>query len=124
MTTSYRKQAILDAVKTEVSGNGYSHETVSVTVTATMGNGSLLAEGVEIAAAAAATADGILDDARFDEGFFAVGDVVTTRVAKGHCVANTKVIKFSDAAYGSEALTLLEGKGVILRPADTDFSRI
>lgn len=123
MTTSYRKQAILDTVETLVSGNGYSHESVEVTVTATMGNGSLLVDDAEAAAASAATVNGIIDDAKFDDGFYAVGDVVLTRVAKGHCVANVDVIKFSDAAYDDEALTALAANGVIFRTADTDFTR-
>ena len=124
MTISYRKQAILDTVETLVSGNGYSHESVEVTVTATLGNGSMLIGDAEAAVADAANVDGIIDDAKFDDGFYEVGDVVLTRVAKGHCVANSDVIKFSDAAYNGEALTSLEAKGVIFRTADTDFSRI
>jgi len=123
MTTSYRKQAILDTVETLVSGNGYSHESVEVTVTKTMGNGSLLVDAAEAAVLDAATVNGILDDAKFDDGFYTVGEVVLVRVAKGHCVANTKVIKFSDAAYDGEALTALAANGVIFRTADTDFTR-
>lgn len=125
MAESYRKQAILDTVETLVSGNGYSHETVELTVTATMENGSMLVDDVEAAVANAGAVNGIIDDPKFDEGFpdYAVGQVIPVRVAKGHCVANTKVIKFSDAAYGTEVLTLLVAKGVVFRAAEATFTR-
>lgn len=122
MATSYRKQAILAGVQTEFGGNAYTHESVEVTVTATMKNGSLLAGDTEVAIAAAATADAIIDDPRFDDGFFEVGDTAFTRVAKRNVIANKDVLTFSDGAYTSETLTALDAAGVILQSADTDFT--
>jgi len=123
MATSYRKQAILAGVQTEFGGNGYTHESVEVTITATMKNGSLLVGATEAAIADAATVDGILDDPMIDDGFYEVGDKVLTRVAKRNVIANKDVLTFSDGAYTSETLTLLDGAGVILQPADTNFTR-
>lgn len=121
MTTSYRKKAVLHCADPKL---GY--ESVLVTVTATMGNGSLLvAAGTEAAAADAALAVGIIDDPKFDESdFYSVGDVVLVPVLKRNGIANSDVIKFSDAAYGAEALTALSAAGVVLQSADTDFSRL
>lgn len=123
MATSHRKQAILAGVGTEISGNAYTHESVTLTVTATMGNGSLLLENnTEAAKAASADVVSIVDDPKFDDGFYKVGETVFTRVAKRSVIANKDVIKFSDGAYADEALTELEAKGVILQAASTDFS--
>lgn len=126
MAESYREQAILDAVETNVSGNGYSHTTLELTVTATMGNGSMLVGTTEAAAADAATVDGIIDDAKFGSGFpdYEVGSVIPVRVATGHCIANVDVIKFSDAAYAGEDLTVLAANGVKFQTADSVFTRI
>lgn len=123
MATSYRKQAILAGVQTELGGNAFTHESVEVTVTATMGNGSFLVGATEAAIADVATVDGILDDERFDSGFFEVGDVVLTRVAKRSVIANADVVKFSDAAFGGEALAILDAKDVIFQSAETTFTR-
>lgn len=124
MATSYRKQAILANVQTEIGGNSYTHESVEVTVTATMGNGSLLlANNTEGAVAAAATVEKIIDDPKFDDGFYTVGDTAFIRVATNNVIANSDVIKFSDAAYGSETLTALLAAGVKLQSAETDFTR-
>jgi len=122
MATSYRKQAVLAGVQTEFGGNGYTHDSVVVTVTATMGNGSLLDGATEAAVADAATVDGVIDDPKFDEGFYKVGDEVLTRVAKNSVILNGKVIKFSDAAFDGESLTALEAKGVKVQDAETDYS--
>lgn len=123
MATSYRKQAILAGVQTELGGNAFTHESVEVTVTATMGNGSFLVGATEAAIADVATVDGILDDERFDSDFFEVGDVVLTRVAKRSVIANSDVVKFSDAAFGGEALAILDAKDVIFQSAETTFTR-
>ena len=122
MATSYRKKAVLREDSVESPQNSY--ESVAVTITATMGNGSLLAGDTEIAVAAAATADGVLNDPKFDEGFYAdkVGEVYLVPVCKRSAIVNGKVIKYTDAAYGGEALTALEAKLVRVQDAETDFS--
>lgn len=120
MATSYRKQAVLHCADPKLS-----KESVRVTVTATMGNGSLLkADGTEGAVADAATVVGVIDDPKFDEGFYSTGDVILVPVLKRSGVANGKVIKFSDAAYGGEALTALNAALVVVQDAETDFSRL
>lgn len=122
MATSYRKQAVLAGAQTEFGGNGYTHESVVVTVTATMGNGSLLTGATEAAVAAAATVDGVIDDPKFDDGLYTVGEEVLTRVAKNNVILNGAVIKFSDAAFGGEGLDALAAKGVKVQDAETDYS--
>ena len=119
MSSSLRKQAILSGVTTESGGNGYTHESIQVTVTATMKNGSLLlASGLEAAAADAATVVGILDAPELEGK--EVGDVVFTRVAKRNVIANTDVIKYSDTStVDTTALTLLIATGVIFQSAVT-----
>ena len=121
MAISYRKKAIL---RTDSDVNqAVSHESRLLTVTATMGNGSLLVDDVEGAVADAATVNGIIDDPKFDEGFYTVGEVHLVPVCFGYATANSDVIKFSDAEYGTETLTVLESKNLRLQAADTDFSR-
>lgn len=120
MATSYRKQAVLREDSVESPQNSY--ESVLVTVTASMGNGSLLAGDTEVAAAGAATADGVINDPKFDEGFYKEGEQHLVPVCKRSAVVNGKVIKFSDAAYNGEALTALEDKLVRVQDAETDFS--
>lgn len=134
MSIAKRGQAILASVGTEFSGNGYTHETTEVVVTDSMCNGSLLVGDVEAAVLDIATVDGILDDPRFpmvgtagqpeaDQSldFFSVGDTVMVSVAKRNVIANGVVINYSDANYADETLTILEGKGVIVQDAETEF---
>lgn len=120
MTTSYRKKAVLREDSVESPQNSY--DSVLVTITATMGNGSLLAGDTEVAAAASATADGVINDPKFDEGFYTVGEVHLLPVCKRSAIVNSDVIKFSDAAYDGEALTTLEEKLVRVQSAVSDFS--
>lgn len=120
MATSERKQAVLANVGTQVSGNAYTHESVEVTKTATMTNGSLLlATNLEAAVADAATVTGIIDYPQID--LAETGDVVLVSVAKRSVIANTDVINFSDAVYDGESLTALEAKGVVLQSAEAEF---
>lgn len=121
MAISYRKKAIL---RTDSDVNqAVSHESRLVTVTATMGNGSLLVDDAEGAVLDAATVNGVIDDPKFDEGFYPVGEAHLVSVCFGNATANSEVIKFSDATYGAEALTALEANGLRLQAAETDFSR-
>ena len=118
MATSYRKIAVLHCADVPLA-----YESALVTVTATMGNGSLLlADNTEGAVADAATVVSVIDDPKFDEGFYSVGDVLLVPIAKRNFIANSDVIKFSDAAYGSETLTALSAAGVKLQSATVDFS--
>lgn len=120
MATSERKQAVLANVGTQVSGNAYTHESVEVTKTSTMTNGSLLlATNLEAAVEDAATVTGIIDYPQID--LAETGDVVLVSVAKRSVIANTDVINFSDAAYDGESLTALEAKGVVLQSAEAEF---
>lgn len=119
MSSSLRKQAILSGVTTATGGNAYTHESIQVTVTATMANGSLmLATGLEAAEADAATVVGILDAPEL-EGT-SVGDVIFTRLAKRNVIANTPVLKYSDVStVTTSALTALIAAGVIFQSAET-----
>jgi hypothetical protein len=107
MATMKRTQVVLARVQTELGGNAYSHEDVTVVKTATMKNGSLLVGGVEAAAAAAATVDMILDCPEIDQ--YEVGDTIVTRGVVRSAIVDGSVMQFSDAAYNDEALPLLSG---------------
>lgn len=75
-----------------------THETVSVTVTATMSNGSILgADFLEEAIADVATGTMIIDEPNWDDKAYAIGDVVDVNVAVRGCVIDASVAHFSDA---------------------------
>jgi hypothetical protein len=123
MTTSLREQAILGGVQTESGVNNYTHESIEVTVTDTMANGSLLvAAGTEAAIADAALVTGILDAPEIEN--YATGDTFLTRVARRNVIANKDVINFSDGDYSTETLTILAAAGVILQSADTELEYV
>ena len=118
MATSERKIAVLHCADVPLS-----YESTLVTVTATMGNGSLLkSDKTEGLIADAATVVSVIDDPKFDEGFYAVGDVILVPVATRNCIVNSDVIKFSDGAYTAEGLTALVAAGIKLQSATVDFS--
>jgi hypothetical protein len=120
MATSQRKQAILAGLQSELGGNAYTHETAEITMTATMANGSFLkADNTEAAAADVALVAGILDAP--DTELYEDGDVFVARVAKRNVIANSDVVQYSDAAFGAEALAILDAKGVIFQSAEADF---
>ena len=119
MATSYREQAILATVGVETSGNAYTHKTIEVTKTATMANGSFLVGTAEAAIADVATVDGILDFPEIE--LYADGDVMLVRVAENNVIANYDVVQFSDAAFGGEALAILDAKGVKFQKATAEF---
>jgi hypothetical protein len=120
MATSARKQAILATVGVETSGNAYTHETVEVTKTATMANGSFLkSDNTEAAIADVAVVDSILDFPEIE--LYEDGDVMLARIAKRNVIANYDVVQFSDAAFGGEALALLDARGVIFQAATATF---
>jgi hypothetical protein len=120
MATSQRKQAILAGLQSELGGNAYTHETAEITVTGTMANGSFLkADNTEAAQADVALVAGILDAP--DIELYESGDVFVARVAKRNVIANSDVVQYSDAAFGAEALAILDAKGVIFQSAEADF---
>lgn len=92
-------------VMTKLDSLGYTHDSVTVTVTSTMTQGSLLlADGSEAAPADAANVAGAIDDLEFlrklydGEGQVAVGSQVTIAVAKRGCILNESNLKFNDGS--------------------------
>ena len=123
MATSHRQPVVLNTLSAAMGGN-MSYESVRVTVTATMQDGSLLvAAGTEAAAADAATVTGIIDFPQFEVGNYAVGDVILVPVLRRDAIVNSKALHFSDAAYGTEVLTALATAGVRLQSVETNFTR-
>lgn len=128
MATSYRKQAVLAGVQTELGGNAFTHDSVLVTVTDTMKNGSLLVGDTEAALADVADVDGIIDDPAFDDGLYTVGDVILVSVGKRSLIANTAVLAFTDGTVADDVtdlttLTALVDAGVVFKSAETTFTR-
>jgi hypothetical protein len=102
-------QVVLNEVKSELAG--FTHDTVQITWTATMKNGSILdAAGVELAVAAAATSVMVLDDltARNLDDSLTVGDTLEVSVARRGCVLNEDVCVFTDGAIDAAGKTALE----------------
>lgn len=82
-------------------GTGISHDSVEVTVTATMKQGSLLkADGSEAAEADADDVVGVLDDLTFrrHREDLEVGDKVLAAVAKRGLVLNESALAYTDGA--------------------------
>jgi hypothetical protein len=107
MPTFSNPQIVFNKLESEIGG--MTHETLTVTKTATMTNGSLLiADGTEAAAAAAATVAFVIDDRQVDE--LATGDSFEVSVAKFGCVFNSGELTFSDVAFdpATHTLTALE----------------
>lgn len=120
MATSDRKQVVLAELQTELGGSAYTKETVEITMTSTMANGSLLlADNTEAAAADAATVAGVVDAPELE--LYEEGDVVVVSVVKRGVILNKDALTFSDAAYGSETLTALVDKGIVLQSATSVF---
>ena len=102
MTTSHRQQAVLNGV----SPQAYTHDTVLVTVTGTMKNGSLLkADFTEAEVADAATALYIIDDPQMSEGLYGVGEKTLVAVAANNVIANDQVVCFSDETPVADTTT-------------------
>lgn len=90
--------------------DGYSHDSVEVTVTATMVQGSLLkADGTEATKAEAADVVGAIDDLEFLNKLRAaadtvpVGSKVLVSVAKRGCILNDKVLQYKDGSKIDDA---------------------
>ncbi|MCP4986962.1 MAG: hypothetical protein GY928_13205 [Colwellia sp.] len=86
-----------------------THDTETVTVTATMGHGSaLVAANTEAAIADVATVAGIIDCPTWDDEGYVTGDVITVNVAKRGCFIDASVVSYSDAgAFTGVGATLL-----------------
>lgn len=120
MATSQRNKAVLAC-----QDPARAYESVLVTVTDTMKNGSLLvAAGTEAAIADAADVVGVIDDLKFDEGFYTTGDVILVPVAKRDSILNGSVLTFSDGERTNEALPLIAAAGNTIQTAVVDFSRL
>lgn len=89
---------------------GYSHDSVEVTVTDTMQQGSLLkADGSEAAKSEAADVVGAIDDLEFlnklrsADNTVPVGSKVLISVAKRGCIMNDKVLQYKDGSKIDDA---------------------
>lgn len=98
MPVSSRQQVVFNEVSTQMDTSDWTHNTVLVTWTATMQNGSMLgADLLEEAVAAAATVTMVIDDATETGKSPGVGDVVALTVATQGNVFNTAAMHFSDS---------------------------
>jgi hypothetical protein len=89
---------------------GYPHDSVEVTVTPTMTQGSLLkADGTEALQAEAADVVGAIDDLEFlnklrsGADTVPVGSKVLVSVAKRGCILNDKVLQYKDGSKIDDA---------------------
>lgn len=90
---------------------GYTHDSVTVTLTATMKQGSILdAAGAELALAGAANASGVIDDLTFRRHLadYEVDDEILVSVAKRGLILNEDVCTFSDGAIDATGKAALE----------------
>lgn len=106
---------VVDAVANVYGNKGRTHETAEVTVTATMLNGSILVNGIEIAAAASATGNQVIDETNFNGQDYAVGEKVLVSVAVRDVTVDASKLKFSDAAYDDETVTALVAAGFVFK---------
>ncbi len=105
------KVVVLGGVDSDV---GYTHDSILVTLTATMKQGSILgADGTELAVAAAADAVAVIDDLtiRGHLAEYEVGDQLLVSVAKRGLILNEDVCVFSDAAIDATGKAALEASG-------------
>tara|TARA_R110002153_G_scaffold53726_2_gene149555 strand:+ start:3650 stop:4003 length:354 start_codon:yes stop_codon:yes gene_type:complete len=112
MPVNSRQQVVFNEVSTQLNTSDWTHDTVLVTWTATMGNGSLLvAANTEAAEAAAATVVKAIDDPSVDDKGYEVGDTVAVNVAVQGNVFNTAALSYSDTdTVVASALTALAAK--------------
>lgn len=98
MPVNSRPQVVFNEVSTQLNTSDWTHDTVLVTWTATMQDGSMLgADLVEEAVAAAATVTMVIDDPSVTEKNNQVGDTVAVNVATQGNVFNTAALHFSDS---------------------------
>lgn len=102
-------QVVLNAVNSELPG--FTHDTVQVTHSDTLKNGSVLdSTGAELAVADAANAYYVVDDLvmRDLSEELEVGDTLDIACAHRGCVFNEDVVVFSDADIDTTGKTALE----------------
>jgi hypothetical protein len=109
------KSEIVSLGGVDSTSGGYTHDSVLVTVTATMKQGSLLkADGTEAATAEAATIVGAIDDLTFrrhlDE--LEVGDEVLAAVAKRGLILNESALVYTDGAIDAAGKAALAAAGL------------
>lgn len=101
---------VLNSVQSDLAG--FTHDTVQVTWSDTMKNGSLLdSTGAELAVASAGTEYYVVDDiiARNLDEDLTAGDTVELACAHMGCVFNEGVIVYSDDVIGTTGKTTLQG---------------
>ena len=101
-----------------------SHKSKLVTITTTMKNGSLLVDNTEASKADSSVVNGVIDDPKFDEGFYQVGETHLISVCFGNATINEDRLTFSDGSYSSEDLTVLKSFGAKFTNVETDFSLV
>lgn len=98
MTVNYRPQVVFNEVATQLNTSDWSHDTVLITWTATMKDGSMLgADLLEEAVADAATVTMVVDDPSITEKGYLVGATVAVNVATQGNVFNKAALHFSDS---------------------------
>lgn len=93
---------------------GYTHDTITVTLTATMKQGSILdSAGAELALAGAASAVAVIDDLTIRRHFddYEVGDSLAISVAKRGLILNEDVCTFTDGLIDAAGKAALEVSG-------------
>ena len=107
MSTQSPVQVTFGGISTEYSNKGFTHETLSVTKTATMANGSaLVAAGTEAAIASVALVTQVIDDPAVE--LLEDGATGLVSVAVRGNIFNTAAINYSDAgAFVPAGATLL-----------------
>ncbi len=109
------KDEIVSLGGVDSTSGGWTHDSVLVTVTETMTQGSLLkADGTEAALADAADVVGAIDDLTFrrhrDE--LKAGDEVLAAVAKRGLTLNTTALKYTDGAIDAAGKAALAAAGM------------
>lgn len=112
MAVSSRPQVVFNEVSTQLNTSDWTHDTVTVTWTATMSDGSLLvAANTEAALIDAANVVKVIDDPQAFEKGYQVGDTVAVNVAVQGNVFNTAALSYSDTdTVVASALTGLAAK--------------
>lgn len=98
-----------------ISELGYTHDSVEVTVTDTMQQGSLLdSDGLEVATADAANVAGAIDDLMFRRHAddLETDDVLTVAVAKRGLILNTSALVYTDGDIDTAGQTALAAAGM------------
>ena len=105
------EQVVLGSVH---SDSGFTHDTLEVTYSATLKQGSLLkADGSEAATADATDVIGAVDDLtiRRHSDDLEVGDTLKISVARRGLVLNRSVLKYSDGAINAAGEAALSAAG-------------